>query len=672
MVDLNLSALDTFRKNVFENADAIVTADGQNKKLQQKGAFSNANVLRFIRSSGTKAENNAVRTMLLKSLGETFNIQGMTAHADGKVTFSREFMDKLESLLGKEFKRSDFSVGDDGMVKSGKPLTARRVKAIVGKIDELSRAAKSGQMPVAGKNSQPQMIEMADLGSKSEDQKIPYSLFKKIYSLGTGFVEPQYKNAEEFYAEISKNHKDDLFKPFENLVDKLINKIGEDAVKQAVIDVTGSYDSKTKYSAILPCLMRNDTPTFLGQDDVNVTGLLKYLESRLSHLAVIRDIGGNAVNKADPVNAKAEDNSNNPLNKDLAKDLPFEAGNDSQQFADKFDFAKVQKMNIEKLDNSPMDKEIAKELLFDPHPGAERNSFFKFANNKNFVKINKHVSNELSRLQAQFGNDKIDAMIRKLTGISDRLDDFSRIFALINSLFLKGSDSGNKLESLIGGNATNSDLLNLINERLKELEGYLKDPNTIPNPVPEKVEEVVIIDHNADREYKCSVDMAAYEKYDLLQSGSMLFGEYCDAIKKQTIDYINMPLRGIKSLEDYDNVISLLKNNGDVSQYEKYSNSVRGFLVLQEITNDFIKVYGEDSIKKIVTSAGGEYSENSRPEIELAKVIFTSNPTFQGHYNLLSFGELERYHPNIAGLGNIFIDGLDAHVKKLNMKPINS
>ena len=100
--------------------------------------------------------------------------------------------------------------------------------------------------------------------------------------------------------------------------------------------------------------------------------------------------------------------------------------------------------------------------------------------------------------------------------------------------------------------------------------------------------------------------------------------------------------------------------------------SVRGFLALQEITNDFIKVYGEDSAKKIVTSAGGEYSEDSRPEIELAKIIFTENPIFQGDLNLVAFGGVERYHANVAGFGHIFIDGLDAHVKALNMKPVNS
>lgn len=45
-------------------------------------------------------------------------------------------MDKLEKLLGKELKRGDFGIGSDGTVTSGKPLTARRIRAIINKIDQ--------------------------------------------------------------------------------------------------------------------------------------------------------------------------------------------------------------------------------------------------------------------------------------------------------------------------------------------------------------------------------------------------------------------------------------------------------------------------------------------------------------------------------------------------------
>ena len=40
-------------------------------------------------------------------------------------------MDKLAKLLGPEFKRDDFGVGADGTVTSGRPLTQRRISAIM-------------------------------------------------------------------------------------------------------------------------------------------------------------------------------------------------------------------------------------------------------------------------------------------------------------------------------------------------------------------------------------------------------------------------------------------------------------------------------------------------------------------------------------------------------------
>jgi hypothetical protein len=40
-------------------------------------------------------------------------------------------MEKLEKMLGPAFKRDDFNVGADGVVASGRPLTARRIKAIL-------------------------------------------------------------------------------------------------------------------------------------------------------------------------------------------------------------------------------------------------------------------------------------------------------------------------------------------------------------------------------------------------------------------------------------------------------------------------------------------------------------------------------------------------------------
>ena len=81
------------------------------------------------REEPEQAANNAVRTALLKALARTFAIS--TGAVNGETRFSQDFMEKLEKMLGPAFKRDDFNVGADGVVASGRPLTARRIKAIL-------------------------------------------------------------------------------------------------------------------------------------------------------------------------------------------------------------------------------------------------------------------------------------------------------------------------------------------------------------------------------------------------------------------------------------------------------------------------------------------------------------------------------------------------------------
>lgn len=131
MADFNIKALGAFRNVDFGNADAIAN-------LKQGGGVEQNNQLgnfigKMFRSGTTKANNNAVRTELLKSLGQAFGIAGMT-EAGGKTTFSAEFMAKLERILGRDvLKTGDFELNRDGSVTSGKPLTQRRINAIVEK-----------------------------------------------------------------------------------------------------------------------------------------------------------------------------------------------------------------------------------------------------------------------------------------------------------------------------------------------------------------------------------------------------------------------------------------------------------------------------------------------------------------------------------------------------------
>ena len=128
-MSFNLSALDTFRTANLGGADAIANL-GEGDKIVKKNDYHGA-IGAMFRGRKTEAANNAVRTELLRALGNAFGLEGVGRNDKGVVTFSKDFMDKLAKLLGPEFKRDDFGVGADGTVKSGKPLTQRRITSIV-------------------------------------------------------------------------------------------------------------------------------------------------------------------------------------------------------------------------------------------------------------------------------------------------------------------------------------------------------------------------------------------------------------------------------------------------------------------------------------------------------------------------------------------------------------
>ena len=136
-INFNPNALDAFRNASLTGEKAIANLDKGTGNIRQAGSYKGAFEALF-RKDNVQAENNAVRTELLRSLGQAFGIEGMS-EKDGKVTFSDKFMDKLEQILGKDFKRNDFGINADGTVSSGKPLTQRRITAI------LNRAKLAGK-----------------------------------------------------------------------------------------------------------------------------------------------------------------------------------------------------------------------------------------------------------------------------------------------------------------------------------------------------------------------------------------------------------------------------------------------------------------------------------------------------------------------------------------------
>ncbi|MBQ7177151.1 MAG: hypothetical protein IJS08_07025, partial [Victivallales bacterium] len=136
-VNFNAAALDPFRNAQLQGDNAIANFDAKTGDIKQAGTYKGKFIAMF-RGGTSKAQNNAARTELLRSLGQAFGIEGMS-EKDGKVAFSDKFMDKLEKILGKDFKRSDFGIAADGTVSSGKPLTQRRITAI------LNRATLAGK-----------------------------------------------------------------------------------------------------------------------------------------------------------------------------------------------------------------------------------------------------------------------------------------------------------------------------------------------------------------------------------------------------------------------------------------------------------------------------------------------------------------------------------------------
>ena len=126
---IDISALSAFRRASGWHNDAVANLSGgaiASSGLYEgriKAAFSS-------RSQAVKDANNAVRTALLNALGDAY---GLARGEGGR--FTEAFLDHLQQVLGKEFKRSDFGVDRNGVVKSGKPLTARRINSILAIVD---------------------------------------------------------------------------------------------------------------------------------------------------------------------------------------------------------------------------------------------------------------------------------------------------------------------------------------------------------------------------------------------------------------------------------------------------------------------------------------------------------------------------------------------------------
>jgi len=131
-IQFDISKVAMFRNATIANENTKVNLDG-NGGIMSAGLYEGRFTDWRHRTDRQRTSNNEVRTAFLKALGQAFNLQGITEE-NGAVRFSEQFMDRLQQILGNDvFKRGDFDVGNDGIVKSGRPLTKRRIEAIINK-----------------------------------------------------------------------------------------------------------------------------------------------------------------------------------------------------------------------------------------------------------------------------------------------------------------------------------------------------------------------------------------------------------------------------------------------------------------------------------------------------------------------------------------------------------
>ena len=173
-IEFNAAALNAFRNAQFQNENTVANLNG--KELKAGGTFHGGNIFRTIgRSGDEKRANNEVRTELLRALGQAFGISGME-EKNGKVTFSKDFMVRLKDILGDDvLKSGDFKLNNDGSVTSGRPLTQRRITAI------MNKAAIVGRGEFNVKDYEVKLAEVKKDLAKLDDQSGFNTAFKKYF-----------------------------------------------------------------------------------------------------------------------------------------------------------------------------------------------------------------------------------------------------------------------------------------------------------------------------------------------------------------------------------------------------------------------------------------------------------------------------------------------------------
>jgi len=196
MKPINVNDLGAFARVGLKKAtSARLTAKLAGKEGLAVGSkYRAGNLLgRWGRSSGTADANRAVRTALLEALGKTFHIEGVRRDEKGVVTFDGNFLTRLKDVFGNHSEAlglKDFQL-KDGKVRYGRPLTQRRIVAIVNAAKALAEERQQG-VTVSDKDWSEFQKEMRDgpkrelaetMAGLSEDrQKFLKAMLKNYFS----------------------------------------------------------------------------------------------------------------------------------------------------------------------------------------------------------------------------------------------------------------------------------------------------------------------------------------------------------------------------------------------------------------------------------------------------------------------------------------------------------
>ncbi len=233
MPDISLAAFRQFQQAA--SAPNAIANLSQNGSVQQAGIYKGP-LGAIFRSDTEKTNNNLVRTQLLKALGTALNISEGISEANGRVTFSSEFMAKLEQMIGVDvFKRGDFGVaGANGEVTSGKPLTERRISAILQRVETI--AAQNAPAEVAEPEPEPPLPEVSPQHAQALDEIGSYlnALASNGEHLKLGLARDTCRQAADFFAQDVRGAAHLLFS---------MNKLGQENIErnQQAFDLLQSF-----------------------------------------------------------------------------------------------------------------------------------------------------------------------------------------------------------------------------------------------------------------------------------------------------------------------------------------------------------------------------------------------------------------------------------------------